>query len=81
VNIESLSNSPCSCWATADRARRCPIFLVTEAHFRELHRPPVVTEEMMEEALGHVPGLLTPPGFPEDRIRRLLELAEVAIAA
>jgi hypothetical protein len=40
-----------------------------------------VTVEMMEEAFGRVPGLLTPPAYPEDRVRRLIELAGVPIAA
>lgn len=51
------------------------------ALFRELREPPVVTGEMMEEAFGRIPGLLTPPAYPEARVRRLLELAGVAIAA
>jgi hypothetical protein len=79
----TVQDSPEETWDRSYRARawRCPVFLVTQALFRELHEPPVVTEEMMEEAFGRVPGLLTPPGYPEDRVRRLLELAGVAIAA
>jgi hypothetical protein len=47
----------------------------------DFDEPPVVTGEMMEEAFGRFPGLRTPPAYPEARVRRLLELAGVALAA
>lgn len=79
----TVQDSPEETWDRDYRARawRCPVFLVTEPLFRELRESPVVTGEMMEEAFGRIPGLLTPPAYPEARVRRLLELAGVAIAA
>jgi hypothetical protein len=80
---QTVQDSPEETWDRDYRARawRCPVFLVTEPLFRELRDPPVVTVEMMEEAFGRIPGLLTPPAYPEARARRLLELAGVPIAA
>ena len=80
---QTVQDSPEETWDRAYRARawRCPVFLVTEPLFRELREPPVVTVELMEEAFGRGPGLLTSPAYAEDRARRLIELAGVAIAA
>lgn len=79
----TVQDSPEETWDRDYRARawRCPVFLVTEPLFRELREPPVVTVQMMEDAFGRIPGLLTPPAYPEARVRGLLELAGVAIAA
>jgi hypothetical protein len=78
-----VQDSPEETWDRDYRARawRCPVFLVTDPLFRELCEPPIVTEEMMEKAFGRIPGLLTPPAYPEARMSRLLELAGVEIAA
>jgi hypothetical protein len=80
---QTVQDSPEETWDRHYRARawRCPVFLVTDPLFRELHEPPVVTVEMMEEAFRRVPGLLTPPAFTEDQAKHLLKLAGIAVEA
>src|SRR4051794_29573850 len=68
--IESTPGQGLPCVGTA-RAR----VLRHSALFRELREPPIVTVEMMESTFGRVPGLLTPPAFPDEQVARLAALA------
>ena len=47
------------------RSRRNGVFLVCEPLFLELQCPPIVTEEMLIEVFGKVPGTRTPPSISD----------------
>ncbi len=55
------------------RVKTTPQFLACEPLFLCLHAPPVVTEEMMYDAFGRIPGTRNPPKIPESEYRRLIE--------
>jgi hypothetical protein len=56
-------------------ARSHPVFLVTDALFRDVEDPPVVTDEMLMDTFGRMPGTQNPPVIARDQGLRLLELA------
>src|SRR5579871_3623807 len=62
------------------RARSHPVFLVSDALFRDLENPPVVTDRMLMDAFGRIPGTQNPPGVAREQALRLLELAGVEFA-
>ena len=73
----TVQDSP---WETWDRgyrarARRFPVFLATEALFRELFQPPILTANAMVDIFGRVPLTRNPPRIPDEAVRRLLDLA------
>jgi hypothetical protein len=63
------------------RSRNYPVFLATDPLFCELRDPPTVTDEMLIEAFGRIPGTQNPPEVPESQGRRLLALAGVELRA
>jgi hypothetical protein len=78
---QTVQDSP---WETWDRgyrvrARRFPVFLVTQPLFLELWQPPIVTVEAMKAAFGRVPNTLTPPTIHDLAVQQLLELTGVRI--
>jgi hypothetical protein len=60
-------------------ARAHPIFLVTDALYRNVDEPPVVSDQMLVDAFDRKPGTQNPPAVREEQALRLLELAGVAL--
>ena len=56
------------------RARRWPTFLATRPLFLDLRTPPIVTDAMLIEAFGRVPGLQNPPRVGDTELATLLNL-------
>jgi hypothetical protein len=59
------------------RIKVTPNVAVTTAHFVELTNPPFITNEMLIEAFGRIPGTLNPTNLGLERINYLLSLAGV----
>jgi hypothetical protein len=58
-----------------DRIQRWPVFLVTEAEFLELDRPPKLSPADMHEVFGRIPFTLTPARISGEQLRQLVALA------
>jgi hypothetical protein len=56
-----------------DRASKCGVFLACEADFLELHKPSILTDEIMLETFGRIPPTLTPPAISESEFAALCE--------
>jgi hypothetical protein len=65
------------CWDRlyCHRVTKWPVFLATQAEFRELTHPPQLRKTAIIEAFGRVPGTLNPPEVPCDRLELLIQLA------
>ena len=61
------------------RSRNYPVFLATDPLFCKLHDPPRVTDDILIEAFGRVPGTQNPPQVHEGQALRLLELMRVEL--
>jgi hypothetical protein len=57
------------------RARKWPVFLITQARFLDLVDPPQVTERDLQSIFGGVPGTQTPPKISGHEFSRLFRLA------
>ena len=53
------------------RVSRTPVFLACEPVFRELHSPPVLTEDGLREVFGKIPVTRTPPAIATSQYRHL----------
>jgi len=62
------------------RARRCGTFLACEPIFRSLHEPPIITEAIMRDAFGRIPGTRNPPYIDAAQLARLCELTGVDLS-
>jgi hypothetical protein len=57
------------------RAKTWGVFHVCEPLFRELHHPPAITETMMRDIFGKIPGTRNPPAITDAEFAKLRELA------
>jgi len=57
------------------RARDCGIFHACESLFVELHHPPAITEAMMQDIFGKIPGTRNPPAITDAQLATLRKLA------
>jgi hypothetical protein len=57
------------------RVRHWPVFLVTEAEFLELDRPPELSPADMQEVFGRIPFTLTPAKIRGEQLAHLVALA------
>src|SRR3989338_4654926 len=57
------------------RARYCGAFLVCRPIFIELHNPPRLTDEWMQQVFGRIPGTRNPPRLSPKEYQLLLRLA------
>jgi hypothetical protein len=60
------------------RAKTWGVFHVCEPLFCELQHPPAVTEAMMRDIFGRIPGTLNPPAIADAELAKLHELANKA---
>jgi hypothetical protein len=58
------------------RTRECGVFLVCEPEFVELYQPPILTEDMMLDIFGRIPGLRNPPKIPAVEFEKLRWIAQ-----
>jgi len=65
------------CWDHTywERAKRQPIFLVTQTEFLELTHPPQLQRPDMLKVFGYVPGTQTPPKIDCNHLRLLMKVA------
>jgi hypothetical protein len=57
------------------RAKSCGAFHVCEPLFRELHHPPAITDAMMRDIFGYIPGTRNPPAITREAYEQLQRLA------
>ena len=64
-----------------ERARENPVFLVCKPLFRELHRPPVITERNAAEVFGPagMPNTFNPPAISRSELDKLARLCLVRL--
>ncbi len=58
-------------------SRHCGIFLACRADYLELDNPPMVTDEMLGQAFGRVPGTQTPPKVRLEELQTLRGLCHI----
>jgi hypothetical protein len=59
------------------RARRCGTFLACEPIHRSLYEPPIITEAIMRETFGRIPGTRNPPQIEASQLARLCQLTGI----
>jgi hypothetical protein len=59
------------------RARTNGVLLVCEVKHRDLETPPIVTEDMLIEVFGRVPGTRNPPRVTNEQYEKLLQLTKI----
>jgi hypothetical protein len=57
------------------RASKCGVFLTSEARFLELYNPPIITDEIMHQVFGRVPGTQNPPSISHEEFEKLVQLS------
>lgn len=59
------------------RAEACGIFLVCRGLYKELRSPAVITEKIMREVFGRVPGTRNPPEIKQAQLQELIERCRI----
>ena len=57
------------------RAKNFGIFLVCKKILCDLERPPAITEQMMRDIFGRIPGTRMPPEITEEEMNKLMQVA------
>ena len=62
------------------RANKCSIFLACEAKYLELNDPPIITDEIMYQVFGRVPGTQNPPSISHEEFEKFRQLTGVYLS-